>query len=143
MQFRHYATLAQEGRLVTLQTSIGKIIVRTGGGAPSRTKALSPVIRDRVSDTVAGSKEWVMTPAELTDRATSLMSKARKSLVAVRDVVFASLEPKLRCELGRNDSPVFALPILLREHRLFQDFFKMKYYWQMDCTECGYQHIDE
>ena len=142
LQFQHYATLAQEGRLVTLETSIGKIIVKTGGGSINDAKPLSPIMRDKVTE-VSGSKEWVMTPTELNERAGSLLNKARKMLASVRDTLWLNLEPRLRCVLGKNDSPVFALPLMLREHRLFQEYFKMKYYWQMDCRECGYQHIDE
>ncbi|KAI8498028.1 ubiquitin-like protein-specific isopeptidase [Branchiostoma belcheri] len=70
------------------------------------------------------------------------VERATEILHDVRQKVFESLRPTLRCELGKNESPVFALPLLLRENWLIEDLFRMEYDWQFSCDKCGFTKSD-
>ncbi|XP_051882216.1 SUMO-specific isopeptidase USPL1 [Pristis pectinata] len=58
----------------------------------------------------------------------------------VRESCFKLLQPKLRCELGKPDSPVFAFPLLLRHDTYFEKFFMQSYIWSFECIRCGYKY---
>ncbi|XP_066268145.1 uncharacterized protein [Branchiostoma lanceolatum] len=70
------------------------------------------------------------------------VERATEILHGVREKVFESLRPTLRCELGKNESPVFALPLLLRENSLIEDLFRMEYDWEFSCDKCGFIKSD-
>lgn len=46
----------------------------------------------------------------------------------VREEVWNKLKYKLRCERGQNESPVFALPLLLKEDKAVDELFRMNYW---------------
>ncbi|XP_078584968.1 uncharacterized protein LOC144867073 [Branchiostoma floridae x Branchiostoma japonicum] len=70
------------------------------------------------------------------------IERATEILHGVRQKVFESLRPTLRCELGKNESPVFALPLMLRENSLIEDLFRMEYDWEFSCDKCGFTKTD-
>lgn len=64
---------------------------------------------------------------------------AARTLKEVRQIVWDYLEPKMRCRLGRNDSPVAALPLLLRENANAGEKLTQEFLWKFRCSVCGYQ----
>ena len=63
-------------------------------------------------------------------------------LNAVRDRVWQHLQPIMKCQMGINDSPVAALPLLLRENSVIQEEFSQFYQWEFTCTVCDYKQAD-
>ena len=69
--------------------------------------------------------------------------QAEKDLYNVRDKVWSYLQPKMKCERGVNDSPVTALPLLLRENSILAEKMFQVYQWEFNCTSCGYHQINK
>ncbi|MEE6472526.1 hypothetical protein FKM82_009642 [Ascaphus truei] len=65
---------------------------------------------------------------------------AEMCLDEVRVSVFEGIKPILKCELGQNESPVFAFPLLLQQDRTFEALFDHSYSWTFACALCGYKH---
>ncbi|ESO96210.1 hypothetical protein LOTGIDRAFT_144274, partial [Lottia gigantea] len=57
----------------------------------------------------------------------------------VREVVWDILQPRLKCEKGKNDSPVFALPLLIRESAELKHMFSIEYSLVFHCAKCDYR----
>lgn len=60
----------------------------------------------------------------------------------VRETVFLTLQPKLQCEKGKNDSPLFAIPLLVKEDSVVEKIMMMKYRFDFHCKACGYMQSD-
>ncbi|XP_067889629.1 SUMO-specific isopeptidase USPL1 isoform X2 [Heterodontus francisci] len=58
----------------------------------------------------------------------------------IRESLFQLLQPKLRCEMGVPDSPVFAFPHLLRQDPYVEALFMQSYIWSFECMKCGYKY---
>lgn len=69
--------------------------------------------------------------------------QAEKDLYDVREKVWSYLQPKMKCERGVNDSPVTALPLLLRENSILSEKMLQVYQWEFNCTACGYHQINK
>lgn len=69
--------------------------------------------------------------------------QAEKDLYDVREKVWSYLQPKMKCERGVNDSPVTALPLLLRENNILAEKMLQVYQWEFNCTSCGYHQINK
>ena len=69
--------------------------------------------------------------------------QAEKNLSDVREKVWSYLQPKMKCERGVNDSPVTALPLLLRENSTLSEKMLQVYQWEFNCTACGYHQINK
>lgn len=104
---------------VSLETSVGKVTVKTGGG---QTPVRLPL-------------------PGITDSGSSI-KLGLQTLNDVREQVWQRIQPKLRCQRGQNDSPVFALPLILRESAPLMGSCMVHYQWSMTCTDCGYEHSD-
>ncbi|EDO45488.1 predicted protein [Nematostella vectensis] len=65
-------------------------------------------------------------------------NKANNLLSDVRQSLWDYLKPKMKCKLGVNDSPVFALPLILRENSVTSQTCLQEYTWQFHCNECGF-----
>lgn len=61
-----------------------------------------------------------------------------QELEALRMSVFELLQPKLQCKLGQKETPVFALPLLLKSDDWANSFFQHTGQWEFRCTSCGY-----
>ncbi|XP_070535009.1 SUMO-specific isopeptidase USPL1-like [Ptychodera flava] len=72
----------------------------------------------------------------------SKLDDAMQRLTDVRHKLFTHLEPRLKCELGKYDSPVLALPLLLKEDAGIEECFQLKYHWKFSCSECGFEKLD-
>lgn len=69
-----------------------------------------------------------------------LLAQIELMLNNIRERVFNLLQPKLRCELGKSDSPVFAFPLLLKQDACIETFFIQSYIWSFECMKCGYKY---
>ncbi|CAH2225130.1 SUMO-specific isopeptidase USPL1 isoform X1 [Pelobates cultripes] len=68
------------------------------------------------------------------------LSAAQKCLEEVRMVLFDTIKIPLKCKLGDKETPVFALPLLLKQDPKFEELFVHSYSWSFSCNLCGYQH---
>ncbi|KAF4082113.1 hypothetical protein AMELA_G00147890 [Ameiurus melas] len=66
------------------------------------------------------------------------LRKVEQELEALRMSAFQFLQPKLQCELGQKETPVFALPLLLRSDDWAKSLFQHTGQWEFRCTCCGY-----
>ncbi|XP_016353712.1 SUMO-specific isopeptidase USPL1-like [Sinocyclocheilus anshuiensis] len=57
---------------------------------------------------------------------------------ALRLSIFKLLQPTLKCEIGKQETPVFALPLLLRSDKWAQELFQHTVHWEFKCTSCSY-----
>ncbi|XP_016125000.1 SUMO-specific isopeptidase USPL1 [Sinocyclocheilus grahami] len=66
-----------------------------------------------------------------------VLCEAERQLSALRLSLFKLLQPTLKCEIGQQETPVFALPLLLRSDKWAQELFQHTVRWEFKCT-CGY-----
>ncbi|KFP87728.1 SUMO-specific isopeptidase USPL1 [Apaloderma vittatum] len=71
-----------------------------------------------------------------------VLPKAESYLNEIRNSVFAQLQPKLKCELGVKESPVFVLPLLLKLDQHAEKLFLHSFSWKFECVCCGYKYQD-
>ena len=103
-------------------------------------QSLEDLLEGKLDSPVKSQKSPIRVPFQ---KNTSLTSDARKTdvrsseiclaeasllLEDVREQVWQSISSKLRCQKGRDDSPVFALPLLLREYQSVLDLFSPVFY---------------
>lgn len=103
--------------------------VKTGGGHSEKESVFS----------INPDTECVVQPTELTDN----LHRANETLNTIREEVWQSLQSRLQCVKGRNDTPVFALPLLVKETPALHDLFRVDYRWHLVCKQCGYQQEDK
>ncbi|XP_008275563.1 SUMO-specific isopeptidase USPL1 isoform X2 [Stegastes partitus] len=65
-----------------------------------------------------------------------VLQKANADLQTLRMWVFKVLQPKLQCKLGRRETPVFAMPLLLTMDSWVERLFQSTFQWEFKCTEC-------
>ncbi|XP_039532075.1 SUMO-specific isopeptidase USPL1 isoform X2 [Pimephales promelas] len=66
-----------------------------------------------------------------------VLAEAERQMSAYRLSLFKLLQPTLKCEMGQQETPVFALPLLLRSDKWAQDLFQHTVRWEFKCP-CGY-----
>ncbi|NXA37538.1 USPL1 isopeptidase, partial [Eudromia elegans] len=71
-----------------------------------------------------------------------VLPKAESYLNEIRNEIFIQLQPLLGCKLGEEESPVFALPLLLRQDRQTEKLFLNSFSWKFECLCCGYKYQD-
>ncbi|XP_074842206.1 SUMO-specific isopeptidase USPL1 isoform X2 [Carettochelys insculpta] len=71
---------------------------------------------------------------------TNGLPKAESHLNEIRDAIFAQLQPQLKCDLGKEESPVFAFPLLLQKDPQAETLFLHSFSWKFECLCCGYSH---
>uniref|UniRef100_A0A8C9W635 Ubiquitin specific peptidase like 1 n=1 Tax=Scleropages formosus TaxID=113540 RepID=A0A8C9W635_SCLFO len=76
-------------------------------------------------------KEVVKVPAEV-------LHQAQLALDDIRMSIFKRIQPKLQCQLGDKESPVFALPLLLRQDVVVEELFLHALEWAFECAACGH-----
>ncbi|XP_039111144.1 SUMO-specific isopeptidase USPL1 [Hyaena hyaena] len=69
-----------------------------------------------------------------------IFAKIETCLNEVRDEIFIRLQPQLRCTLGDMESPVFALPLLLKMEPLIEKLFMYSFFWNFECSQCGHKY---
>lgn len=65
-----------------------------------------------------------------------VLQRANEDLQSLRMSMFKVLEPKLHCKLGQQETPVFAMPLLLEMDSWAERVFKSSFYWDFQCTAC-------
>ncbi|KAL1266398.1 hypothetical protein QQF64_002073 [Cirrhinus molitorella] len=75
---------------------------------------------------------------EVTKVPADVLCEAERRLSALRLSLFKLLQPTLKCEIGQQETPVFALPLLLRSDKWAQDLFQHTIRWEYKCTSCSY-----
>ncbi|XP_014821458.1 PREDICTED: SUMO-specific isopeptidase USPL1 [Calidris pugnax] len=69
-----------------------------------------------------------------------VLPKAESHLNEIRNRIFTQLQPQLKCELGKQDSPVFVLPLLLQLDQQAEKLFLHSFSWKFECVCCGYKY---
>ncbi|XP_027740383.1 SUMO-specific isopeptidase USPL1 isoform X3 [Empidonax traillii] len=69
-----------------------------------------------------------------------VLPEAESHLNEVRNVMFTELQPRLRCELGNMENPVFALHLLLQLDQQTEKLFLHSFSWKFECVYCGYKY---
>ncbi|XP_068281486.1 SUMO-specific isopeptidase USPL1 isoform X5 [Nyctibius grandis] len=69
-----------------------------------------------------------------------VLPKAESHLNEIRNRIFTELQPQLKCELGKKDNPVFALPLLLQLDQQAEKLFLHSFSWKFECVCCGYKY---
>ena len=141
----HY--LCGQGKAVTLETSVGQVTVKTGGGhGPLNTSLLggtSAVVAsidlDDISSIVSAESPHSTSLEKVSREAKRLEEKAKQLLVQTRDEVFQSLQPLMHCKRGECDSVLIALTEMLSLEESVQSYFTVHYSYSLSCTCCG-QH---
>ena len=64
-------------------------------------------------------------------------------LYTARENIWKAIQPRLRCEKGKHDSPVFAMPLLVRENPEMKKAFTIHYRLVFNCTACGYSQVSK
>ncbi|NXU53975.1 USPL1 isopeptidase, partial [Turnix velox] len=67
-----------------------------------------------------------------------ILPKAESHLNEIRNSIFTQLP--LKCELGKEESPVFALPLLLQLDQQAEKLFLHSFSWKFECVCCGYKY---
>lgn len=68
----------------------------------------------------------------------AVLNQAVKQLEDVRMSTFKLLQPKLKLSLGQEETPVFALPVLLRLDSSVETLFQHIFHWDFECAVCGH-----
>ncbi|XP_010003946.1 PREDICTED: SUMO-specific isopeptidase USPL1 [Chaetura pelagica] len=71
-----------------------------------------------------------------------VLPKAESYLNEIRNIIFTQLQPRLKNELGKKDSPAFALPLLLKLDQQAEKLFLHSFSWKFECVCCGYKYQD-
>ncbi|NWV75946.1 USPL1 isopeptidase, partial [Dasyornis broadbenti] len=71
-----------------------------------------------------------------------VLPKAESHLNEIRNVMFTQLQPRLRCELGNMENPVFALQLLLQLDQQAEKLFLHSFSWKFKCVCCGHKYQD-
>ncbi|NXN62272.1 USPL1 isopeptidase, partial [Rynchops niger] len=71
-----------------------------------------------------------------------ILPGAESHLNDIRNRIFTQLQPRLKCELGKKESPVFALPLLLQLDQQAERLFLHSFSWKFECVCCGYKYQD-
>lgn len=139
----HY--LCGQGKAVTLETSVGQVAVKTGGGrGPLSTSVLgreSTIIAnvdlDDISSIVSPDDPHSTSVEKLSREARRLEDKAKELLTRARDEVFESLQPRMHCKRGVCDTVLIALSELLSLDKTVRSCFTVHYTFSLSCTGCG------
>ncbi|KAM9566145.1 SUMO-specific isopeptidase USPL1 isoform 1-T2 [Guaruba guarouba] len=73
-------------------------------------------------------------------RVKDVLPKAESYLNEIRNRMFAQLQTRLKCEVGKKESPVFALPLLLQLDQQAEKLFLHSFSWKFECVCCGYKY---
>ncbi|KAM6984011.1 SUMO-specific isopeptidase USPL1 [Tautogolabrus adspersus] len=65
-----------------------------------------------------------------------VLQGTNEELQSLRMSIFKLLQPKLHVKLGRKESPVFAMPLLLTMDSWAEPLFQSTFHWEFKCSEC-------
>uniref|UniRef100_H2V599 Ubiquitin specific peptidase like 1 n=1 Tax=Takifugu rubripes TaxID=31033 RepID=H2V599_TAKRU len=76
-------------------------------------------------------------PDEVVMVSNNLLRKTNTELQRLRMWIFQQLQPKLHCKLGKEETPVFALPLLLAMDTWAEPLFQSVLRWEFRCDGCS------
>jgi hypothetical protein len=142
----HY--LCGQGKMVKLETSVGHITVKTGGGSNGAGLQLGALVNpadqiatidvDDVSEIICDSDKNTTSVERVSQVARHLDEQAKQILVDVREHVFSVMQETMQCERGQNDSALLALSSLLTEDAYVSEQFLVKYTFSLECGKCSH-----
>ncbi|KAM4620480.1 SUMO-specific isopeptidase USPL1 [Polymixia lowei] len=65
-----------------------------------------------------------------------VLREANSELQSLRMSIFKLLQPKLQCQLGKRETPVFAMPLLLMTDSWADPLFQLTFHWEFECSDC-------
>ncbi|CAC5371185.1 USPL1 [Mytilus coruscus] len=68
--------------------------------------------------------------------------KAFTLLRDIRENIWRKMQPRLQCVKGKNDSPVLAIPLMVKDNVNIEREFLAEYDFMLSCETCGYQQTD-
>ncbi|KAG9351815.1 hypothetical protein JZ751_023066 [Albula glossodonta] len=68
----------------------------------------------------------------------AVLNQAQRELEELQMSAFKLIQPKLQCKLGEKETPVFALPLLLRLDLCAEIQFEHTFNWHFECAACGH-----
>ncbi|ELU06115.1 hypothetical protein CAPTEDRAFT_227502 [Capitella teleta] len=140
LQLNRCLDFCKRGRPVQLETSVGRVLVPTGGGGVLTNWATVSISQlDKEEKPTIDSSVSVMDERALSRLATREDQQARALMTDLREDMWRELQPSLRCMRGQKDSPVFAIPLLLNE---VEKDIALSYTWRMVCQRCSHSHVD-
>ncbi|XP_072301950.1 SUMO-specific isopeptidase USPL1 [Eucyclogobius newberryi] len=71
-----------------------------------------------------------------------LLDTINANLETLRMSFFNLLQPKLHCKLGQKETPVFALPLLVKLDCWLESSFQSTFYWDFRCSDCKSNTIE-
>lgn len=60
----------------------------------------------------------------------------------IRESIWNKVQPRLQCVKGKNDSPVLAIPLLVKDSIHVEKRFAVTYDFLFSCSSCGYKQVD-
>ncbi|XP_071141325.1 uncharacterized protein [Mytilus edulis] len=69
----------------------------------------------------------------------------KKAFTVLRDTrenIWKKMQPRLQCVKGKNDSPVLAIPLMVKDNVHIEREFSVEYDFMLSCDACGYQQTD-
>ena len=55
--------------------------------------------------------------------------------------MWQAIEPLLRCERGKDDSPVFAFPPIVKLEKCVEELFLTEFTWTVKCAICQHKQV--
>jgi len=141
----HY--LCGQGKAVTLETSVGQVTVKTGGGhgplsasvlGRAESAVITDVDLDDISSIVSATDPHSASLEKVSREAKRLEVKAKQLMVQARDDVFRWLQPRMHCERGECNSALIALSDILAVDAAVRPYFTVHYTYSLSCTCCGH-----
>ena len=90
----------------------------------------------------AFSEEYTSAQKALMQNNRTCNNLVRQLLQSARKHVWDYVQPRMKCEAGKNDSPVAALLLLLQSNELVKEKYTQAFRWQFACSKCGYKQVD-
>jgi len=146
----HY--LCGQGKLVKLETSVGHITVKTGGGGMGdhwvsdvatlscHGDSVATIDVDDISGILSDSDPSTTSVERVSREARRLDDQAKQILIDVREYMFEVMQRKLFSQRGQNDSALLALSTLLAEDPFITEQLLVKYSFKLTCNRC--QHVE-
>jgi len=138
----HY--LCGQGKAVTLETSVGQVAVKTGGGrgplsAPllgRESTVIASIDLDDISSIVSPDDPHSTSVEMLSHEARRLEDRAKQLMTRARDEVFENLQLRMQCERGEGNAVLMALAELLSIDEPVKSHFTVHYTFSLPCTSC-------
>ena len=159
LKLRRCELLCRTGKTVKLETSIGQVMVKTGGGDASDVvfqKSIATIVMDVSELPLLGNScpSFDMTSIlskddpdkvcidKMSQEAKRFDESSRETLSKVRAALLSCLKPKVGCVRGKNDSPLIALMTMLHLERPVRELVDVEYDWKLVCSSCGHVRTD-